>query len=62
MICPHCNYEHGWSGEILANVEGAEGSFYKMREELVRRELPYSEDTVTLFACPACYKTFVSKY
>jgi hypothetical protein len=57
MKCPHCDYEAGWSGEILDNVEGKEGDFYKSPVNL-ERESHYT-DRVVLYGCPVCKKTFI---
>lgn len=58
MKCPHCNYEHGWSGELGETVNGSEGGFYHLGVEMKRRG-DGGDDTVTLYACPSCKKTFI---
>ena len=64
MICVHCGYKHGyhWDDSVANCVEtkGEEGEFYKLNIKL-ERERPYSNypETVELFGCPSCNKTFI---
>jgi hypothetical protein len=58
MICPHCEYVHGWNSKDLKSVEGKDGDFYKL-PILVEREGFYNSDRRNLYACPSCFKTFV---
>lgn len=62
MKCPHCDYEHGWSGEILELICGERGDFYRLPIAAVRYSPGYSNDcheSVELFSCPSCRKTFI---
>lgn len=58
MICKHCGYEHGWSGEQLADVKGICGDSFKSPIPMSRGGFYHSE-TRDLFACPSCAKTFL---
>jgi hypothetical protein len=62
MKCPHCGYEHRWSGEELKTIEGEFGDFYESSITLVRSSYAYTgyyKEGVLLCACPSCKKTFV---
>jgi len=63
MKCPHCDYEHGWSGEFLKCIEGQEGKFYKSLVQMQRDSDNYRgmKDTIDLYGCPSCFKTFIDK-
>jgi protein-arginine kinase activator protein McsA len=59
MICPNCNYEHGFNVDKCDNVEGEYDEFYKLPVKLERRTKWWDNESVSLYACPACMKTFV---
>lgn len=63
MKCPHCEYEHGWSGEKLDVVEGEDGGFFELSNRIVacRNEVGYGdgEETRPVYACPCCRKVFI---
>ena len=61
MICPHCKYEHGWSGELLKGVTGDEGDFYKLPITLERDGIYHGDERVGLYGCPNCKKTFIGR-
>jgi len=60
MKCPHCEYEHGWSGDVMGVVEGSEGEFYQLPIELERKAF-YSTDRVPVYGCPSCNKLFMEQ-
>lgn len=69
MKCPHCDYMHGYQNvaapdaEIdYQDVKGTHGSFYSLPIQLERGTDNFflDKERVTLYACPACTKTFVS--
>lgn len=66
MKCPHCNYEHGWSGELMECVIGKDGDFFKLSNQVkMTRSSECSwqgDDNRELFACPSCLKTFISEF
>jgi len=67
MKCPYCGYEHGWSGEQMAKVEGKEGEFFSLSNdvEMTRRDRgSYTRDyeSRSLNGCPKCLKVFMSSY
>lgn len=57
MICPHCNYKHGWNGD--ESIEGNKGKFYKSLLPLQRKSWNDEEQKI-LYACPNCGKTFIA--
>lgn len=66
MKCPHCEYEHGWSGEKLDIVEGEHGEFFELSNSIqMERKSGYhgygSTDKTTrdVYGCPACKKLFM---
>lgn len=58
MKCPHCGYEHGWSGESMTNIQGKEGEFFYLPITLEREGNYYGIERVQLVGCPECKKTF----
>lgn len=67
MECPHCDYKNEWGwwdtglGEKYFKVDGMFGDFYKQHDPFVRQTEPLKSEFITAFACPCCYKTFVSQ-
>lgn len=63
MKCPHCNYEHGWSGEHLDMIDGQKGDLYKLPVMMERESLTYHryKEPAYLYGCPSCKKTFIEK-
>lgn len=59
MKCPHCGYEHGWSGESLNKIQGKAGEFYILPVQLERDRSYGGVDRQQLYACPECTKTFI---
>lgn len=62
MKCPHCEYKNGWDDEMLTDIEGLNGEFYKLPVEMKRPYIGYGRqyECIDLFACPKCFKTFIS--
>jgi len=58
VICPHCNYETGWSPERQETVEGKSGDFYELPIK-VERPTFYHNETLKVYGCPACKKLFI---
>ena len=60
MKCPHCEYEHGWSGEKLDVVEGEDGDFFELSNKIrARRDSAHGSDSAPVYACPCCRKVFI---
>lgn len=62
MKCPHCEYEHGWSAEQLDVIEGKEGHFFQMSNNIVATrpgQCGHYQKTCTVYACPSCRKVFI---
>jgi hypothetical protein len=59
MQCPNCKYEHGWNGDTVSEVKGAEGNFFKLSIKVERTE--YYRDERSLFACPSCRTAFMGE-
>lgn len=62
MKCPHCEYEHGWSGEEMDVIEGKEGAFFQLSNsiQMERDESSWTPETRNLYGCPSCNKLFMS--
>lgn len=67
MKCPHCEYEHGWSGEKLDVIYGKNGDFFVLSND-VQAVRPggsvfscLAEETRTVYACPSCRKVFIGE-
>ena len=60
MKCPHCEYKDGWDSELLESVKGDDGEFFTLPVEMTRNCIHYKKESIQLFACPKCHKTFVS--
>lgn len=63
MKCPYCEYEHGWSGEIMDMVEGEEGEFFTLSNNVQALRINPCYDNgvereVVQF-CPKCGKCFI---
>lgn len=65
MKCPHCEYENGYNSCDQKIVEGSEGDFFTMSNEVRMERESYSyyrsKDTRTLFGCPSCRKIFMAE-
>ncbi len=63
MKCPYCDYEHGWSGDKMESVKGAEGDFFNLSNQVqMRRDNEYrgyGDETRSVFGCPSCNKIFM---
>ena len=60
MICPHCEYEHGWNYEREENVIGKKELFYTLPVEMKRTHTYGSvTEREIIYACPSCGKTFI---
>lgn len=68
MICPHCNYKHGYHWENLGEdpvssefveTKGIEGGFYQSPIKMERNNDYGYDDRVNLYGCPSCFKTFI---
>lgn len=61
MVCPHCNYAHGWSSEQQKDIKGDMGKFFELEGHSLKRESGYSYSTESrnTFGCPSCNKLFM---
>ena len=71
MKCPHCNYEHDdntgkWNNEKCEYEDAVKGEydgFYTLPLSLERTNHRYyygrERQTVELYGCPQCNKTFI---
>lgn len=59
MVCPHCKYENGWNDELEKQINGEKGKFYKSILPMQKKTW-YDDEQRTLYACPACGKTFIN--
>jgi len=64
MKCPYCNYKSGWDGDASKNIEGEEGDFFQISNEItmIRKSLEFYHreyDTKYLYGCPKCKKIFM---
>ena len=61
MKCPHCEYVDGWSAEKQARVDGDEGCFYSLTNDIraERKEMYDDESNLGVYACPSCKKVFI---
>ncbi len=64
MNCPHCEYQHGYGpvdDGTYQDVKGKSGNFYKLPLSMERPQVGSGRmDTVGVFGCPQCNKTFIS--
>lgn len=58
MICPSCEYEHGWNGEALDHIIGELGAFYTLEIKATRKRTWGGEDKDVYF-CPDCGNSFI---
>ena len=65
MECVHCGYKNGyhWEDSDMIETKGEDGEFYTLAIKL-ERESDYSNypETVELFGCPSCKKTFIGNW
>ena len=75
MICPHCEYTHGYGWVEISDkkgrtrddyvlTDGGLGDFYELEVSFKRREGDYrfnDYDTKPFYACPKCRKTFIGE-
>lgn len=61
MRCPHCYYEDFLSGRTEPEYEGEKGDFYVGTLMRQHPRLSRQTQTVKLFGCPSCMKTFISE-
>ena len=61
MICPHCEYEHGWSEELLNDIRGGYGEFFciSLNGVVAVRHHTSGYEQKNLFFCPKCGKCFI---
>jgi len=60
MICPHCEYEHGWSSASMTNIEGKKEDFYTFPISMSRANpYVYQKEEARMYACPSCKKMFI---
>ena len=60
MICPFCEYEHGWSNKSLDIVKGECGNFYYPSNEIVmHKEDSFRNSCRGIYGCPKCNKLFI---
>lgn len=53
MKCNKCGYEHGWSSEQMAVIDGEEGSFYTLPIK-AERQAYLDIERKKVIACPSC--------
>lgn len=60
MICPHCEYEHGWNSEDLEHIVGDLGAFYTLSNEIkATRKTTWGGDDREIYFCPDCGTSFI---
>jgi len=62
MKCPYCGYHHGWNGESNKDIEGLNGGFFTLSNdvEMERNEgWKYKNETRRMMGCPNCNKLFM---
>jgi len=61
MECPHCKYKHGWCSEEARTIDGADGEFYRLSNNIEMERQSYDgKATRDLFGCPSCDKIFMN--
>lgn len=64
MTCVHCNYKHGWCGNIMDTIDGDHGEFFRVNgfTEMVQSTKigSYYDRTLMLIGCPSCTKVFMA--
>ena len=62
MKCPHCDYLNGWDGESEKSIEGEEGDFYELSNDIkMERSVGvWRAEKKTIWGCPKCFKLFMS--
>ena len=60
MICPNCNYIHGyhWVEEEFKEIKGEHGDFFSLPITLSRESLYSHKEEVQVFSCPSCRIVF----
>lgn len=62
MKCPYCNYEDGWSNEVMETVKGSEGGFFTLSNKVTMergKSYGYGTENRNLFGCPECSRLFM---
>jgi len=62
MECPYCGYHHGWDGKSNKDIEGINGGFFTLSNdvEMERNEgWKYKNETKNVMGCPKCFKLFM---
>lgn len=72
MICPYCNYTHGWgwypkdsnpAEDEYKKVEGEKGDFYSLSNN-IKMERGYdswNSEKASVYVCPSCRKLFIGE-
>lgn len=62
MICPNCNYKHGYhwdENDGYVNINGDSGEFYRMSVAIERgSEWDGNYQKKDVYACPSCRTVF----
>ena len=64
MKCPYCDYQHGWDGEANKDIEGINGGFFTLSNDvkMERNEgWRYRNETNNIMGCPKCSKLFMDQ-
>lgn len=60
MQCPHCKYEHGWSGDDHQEIKGEKGGFFELPIKAEKYSIfDYNTQRETVYACPSCGILFI---
>jgi hypothetical protein len=61
MECPHCNYFTGYNFETHKTIDGKNGDFYTLSNDIaLERSCGFMEtESKDLYACPDCGKLFI---
>ena len=64
MKCPHCKYVVGWDFDTNKSVEGGEGNFYTLSNDvkMYRGLSAYDRKLLTVLGCPNCKKVFMGDF
>lgn len=61
MKCLYCDYVSGWDFDKNKNIEGEEGAFYKVSNDVIMKRYE-PNNTCELFGCPNCKKVFMGGF
>ena len=61
MKCPHCEYKDGWDGVESKGVDGEEGCFFTMTNQIMMKRTSTGPRYMGIFGCPKCMKIFMER-